>query len=373
MTAKNTKLCFILGTRPEIIKLSPIINICQKEGIAFFVIHTGQHYSPEMDQIFVNELGLKKPKYNIMTRSKGVLRQVSHIGRMLIKIEEIILKEEPTCVVTQGDTNTALAGILAANRTTMTKKFTGLSITTAHVEAGLRSYDRSMPEEVNRFMADHLSDYLFCPTKQESNTLCGEGIPRKKIHVTGNTIVDAVRRNSQLAKKRKESLKRQGFLDGEYGLLTLHRQENVNVKSRLVSIITGLNKVHDQFRFPIVFPIHPRTASLLKEHGIKLPIFVKVTSPLGYLDFLCLQIHAKLILTDSGGMQEEACVLKVPCVTLRDNTERPESVDVGANIVAGVMPDDIFQSVTAMLKRKRNWRNPFGDGRAAERILKRIL
>lgn len=372
MTARKPKLCFIFGTRPEIIKLSPVIKACEDSNIPFFVLHTGQHHSPEMDRIFIQELDLKAPKYAVKIRSRGALKQAEHIGKMLAKIEQIIIEEKPTCVITQGDTNTALAGALTANRIAMTEAFTGLSIKTAHVEAGLRSYDRSMPEEVNRFVVDHLSDYLFCPTKKEAAILRGEGVSRNKLHVTGNTIVDAVRRNAQLAKRRKAKLRQQGLLGKAYFLLTLHRQENVDVKSRFSSILSGLRKVHQQSRLPIIFPIHPRTVALLKRHNIKIPTFVEVIKPIGYLDFLCLQIHADLILTDSGGIQEESCVLKVPCVTLRDNTERPESVDVGANLVAGVTPDGILVAASVMLNRKRNWRNPFGDGKAAERIIKRV-
>lgn len=372
MTARKTKLCFIFGTRPEIIKLSPVIKMCEDRNIPFFVLHTGQHHSPEMDKIFIKELDLDDPKYAVKICSKGALKQAEHIGKMLAKIEQIIIDEKPTCVLTQGDTNTALAGTLTANRIAMTEAFTGMSIKTAHVEAGLRSYDRSMPEEVNRFVVDHLSDYLFCPTKKEVAILRGEGVSRNKIYVTGNTVVDAVRRNSQLAKRRKAKLHQQGLLVESYFLLTLHRQENVDVKSRFSSILSGLRKVYQQYRLPIIFPIHPRTVALLKKHNIKIPTFVEVIKPIGYLDFLCLQIHANLILTDSGGIQEEACVLKVPCVTLRDNTERPESVDVGANVVAGVTPDGILDAASVMLNRKCNWRNPFGDGKAAERIIKRV-
>lgn len=372
MTANKTKLCFIFGTRPEIIKLSPVIKACEDSNISFFVLHTGQHHSPEMDRIFIKELDLKEPKYAMKIRSKGALKQAEHIGKMLAKIEQIIIDEKPSCVLTQGDTNTALAGTLTANRIAMTEAFTGLSIKTAHVEAGLRSYDRSMPEEVNRFVADHLSDYLFCPTKKELTILREEGIHRNKLYVTGNTIVDAVRRNAQLAKQRKAKLRQQGLLGEAHFLLTLHRQENVDVKSRFSNIISGLRKVYKQFRLPIVFPIHPRTVAQLKKHSITIPAFVRTIKPIGYLDFLCLQIHADLILTDSGGVQEEACILKVPCVTLRDNTERPESVDVGANIIAGVTPDGILNAASVMLNRKRNWRNPFGDGKASERIIKRV-
>jgi len=372
MTARKTKLCFIFGTRPEIIKLSPVIKMCEDRNIPFFVLHTGQHHSPEMDKIFIKELDLDDPKYAVKICSKGALKQAEHIGKMLAKIEQIIIDEKPTCVLTQGDTNTALAGTLTANRIAMTEAFTGMSIKTAHVEAGLRSYDRSMPEEVNRFVVDHLSDYLFCPTKKEVAILRGEGVSRNKIYVTGNTVVDAVRRNSQLAKRRKAKLHQQGLLVESYFLLTLHRQENVDVKSRFSSILSGLRKVYQQYRLPIIFPIHPRTVALLKRHNIKIPTFVEVIKPIGYLDFLCLQIHANLILTDSGGIQEEACVLKVPCVTLRDNTERPESVEVGANVVAGVTPDGILDAASVMLNRKCNWRNPFGDGKAAERIIKRV-
>ena len=357
------KLAIIYGTRPEIIKLSPIIKLCEKRKIPFFCIHTGQHYSYDMDEVFFKELKLPLPKYKLHIHSGAPYKQGEHTGRMLIEIEKVLLKEMPYCVVVQGDTNTAFAGALCAEKISTTESYTGFHIKVAHVEAGLRSYDRSMPEETNRFVTDHLSDFLFTPTVKEKKILLKEGVPSSCIHVTGNTIVDAVK---QCCPKVKEKIK-------PYILLTLHRQENVDSKEVFSNIIKGLSKVANKFKLPVIFPMHPRTAKMLKKFKLKLPKCIKVIEPLGFLDFLSLETNAILAMTDSGGVQEESCILQVPCVTLRSNTERPETVDVGANMVAGTEPEKILRAATKMMKVKRNWKNPFGDGKAAERMLKIIL
>jgi len=205
------KLGIIYGTRPEIIKLSPIINLCQKRNIPFFCIHTGQHYSYDMDEVFFKELGLPAPSYKLHIRSKAPYMQGDHTGRMLIEMERVLLKEMPYCIVVQGDTNTAFAGALTAEKISTTESYTGFHIKVAHVEAGLRSYDRSMPEETNRFVADHLSDFLFTPTNKEKDILLKEGVPRSWIHITGNTIVDAVKTYIGLAKKKSTILKMLGL------------------------------------------------------------------------------------------------------------------------------------------------------------------
>jgi UDP-N-acetylglucosamine 2-epimerase (non-hydrolysing) len=239
-----------------------------------------------------------------------------------------------------------------------------------HVEAGLRSYDRLMPEEINRVVTDHVSDYLFAPTLGARKILRQEGIPDKKIFVTGNTIVDAVLQNLGIAKKKFRKLpygleEKQGYL-----LLTLHRQENVDDKNRLRAILGGLEKVSRHFKLPIIFPAHPRTLKMIKRFGLFLPKGVQVQKPEGFLGFLRLEESAELILTDSGGVQEESCILRVPCVTIRTSTERPETVPIGANVLAGYQSENILRCAKVMYGRKRNWKNPFGDGNASERILR---
>ncbi|MBI2846566.1 MAG: UDP-N-acetylglucosamine 2-epimerase (non-hydrolyzing) [Chloroflexi bacterium] len=352
------KTSIILGTRPEIIKMSPVIREYERQGLDYFILHTGQHYSYELDRIFFEELELPEAKYNLDVGSGPHGRQT---GKMLMDIEQVLLKERPEVVLVEGDTNTILAGALAACK---------LRIKVGHVEAGLRSYDRSMPEEINRMLADHVSDYLFAPTGGAKDILLGEGIPESKIFVTGNTIVDAVHQNLQLAERKSHILEKLHIQKGEYLLATVHRAENTNAVDRLEDILKGFDLVHKEFRLPIIFPIHPRTRGVMKEYGLEAPAGVMLLEPVGFLDFLQLEANARLVLTDSGGVQEETCILKVPCVTLRDNTERPETLKVGSNILVGANKDRILDGVKEMMGRDRVWGNPFGDGNAGERIVK---
>lgn len=367
------RFCFIYGTRPEIIKLSPVIRLCEQKKVSFFCIHTGQHYSYKMDEVFFRELQLPAPQYKFNIRSEVSYKQGKHTGRMLIKIEEILLKEMPYCILVQGDTNTVLAGALTAEKISTTENFTGFHIKVAHVEAGLRSYDRTMPEEINRFITDHISDFLFAPTIKEKEILLTEGVPKSWIHVTGNTIVDALKQYSNLAKQKSTILKNLGLEENSYILLTLHRQENVDSKKIFIDILKGLSKTASQLKLPIIFPMHPRTAKMLKKFGLKTPKCINVITPTGFLDFLWLEANAALVMTDSGGVQEETCILKRPCVTLRDNTERPETVDAGSNTIAGRNPESILEASVRMFNSKRIWKNPFGDGKTAQRILNVLL
>ncbi len=367
------KLCFVYGTRPEIIKLSPVIKLCRKRKIPFFCIHTGQHWSYGLDRIFFKELDLPTPEYRLSIKSKAPFRQGDHTGRMLIALEDIMLEEMPYCAVVHGDTNSTLAGALTAEKISTTESYTGFHIKVAHVEAGLRSYDRTMPEETNRFIADHLSDFLFVPTVKEKKILRKEGVPASWIYKTGNTIVDTVKQCVGIAGQKSRILKRLEMSKGTYVLLTLHRQENVDSKKNFQDILKGLKGVNSALKLPVIFPMHPRTAKMLDKFKLRIPHGVKVIDPVGFLDFLWLETNAALIMTDSGGVQEEACTLKVGCVTLRENTERPETVEVGSNVIAGTKPEDIVKASKRMLKSKRNWRNPLGDGKASERILKVLM
>ena len=259
----------------------------------------------------------------------------------------------------EGDTNSVLAGALSATK---------LHIKVGHVEAGLRSYDRQMPEEINRILADHCSDYLFAPTEKAKSILLGEGIPEQKIFVTGNTIVDAVYQNLQIASEKGNALDNLHLKPKEYFLVTLHRQENVDNRTRFTSILEGLERVAEKFQQPIVYPIHPRARSRMSEFDLASKK-INLIDPVDYLSFLQLETNARLVLTDSGGVQEEACILRVPCVTLRDNTERPETIEVGSNILAGASPDKILECTELMLSRETKWENPFGDGKAGKRIV----
>ena len=352
------KISIILGTRPEIIKMSPIIRECKNSKINCFVLHTGQHYSYNLDKLFFEELELPKPKYNLDIGSGTHAEQT---GKMMIGIEKILKKERPDIILVEGDTNTVLAGALAAYK---------LYIKVGHIEAGLRSYDRRMPEEINRILTDHCSDILFAPTEKAKQILINEGIEEKKIFVTGNTIVDAVYQNLELANKKSNILKNLNFTGKDYILVTAHREENVEDKLKLKGILEGLEKTNKKFNFPIIYSIHPRTKKKIKEFNLKVPEGVKLIEPLGFLEFLQLEANAKLVLTDSGGVQEETCILKVPCVTLRDNTERPETLEVGSNILAGTNPEKIVECAELMINKEGDWKNPFGDGKTGKKILK---
>ncbi len=353
------KVCFVLGTRPEIIKLSPVIRECERKDIPFFIIHTNQHYSSEMDGSFFQELHLPKPTYNLDIHETLHGRMV---GRMLESIERVLLKENPSLVFVQGDTNTVLAGGLASAK---------LQIPVGHVEAGLRSYDRTMPEEINRVLVDHVSDYLFCPTQKQADIALGEGIEKKKIYVTGNTVVDAVQQNIQRA---EQDMRYSHYKKEKYMLLTMHRPSNVDNPDTLRQIVEALYTVSRDQEKKIYFPIHPRTIQALQRAKIVLDSACIVQmAPFQYLEMLVAQKYAHLILTDSGGVQEEACILKTPCVTIRNTTERPETVEVGANVVAGVTKNGILQAVQKIESVSKDWTNPFGNGDAAEKIIDAVL
>ena len=354
------RIAIILGTRPEIIKMSPLIRECEKQGIDYYILHTGQHYSFEMDKVFFNDLKLPVPEYNL---DVGSGLHGEQTAKMISGIEEILTHDTPDVVLVQGDTNTVLAGALAASK---------LHIKVGHVEAGLRSFDRNMPEEINRVVADHISDYLFAPTENSKDYLLSEGIPEKKIFVTGNTVVDSVYQNLKISKQTRHTLPALNLKKGEFFLTTVHRAENTDKKERLSSILAGFGQIYRAFRLPIIFPAHPRTVKMINEFGLEIPEGTKVIDPVGYLDFLQLEGGAKLILTDSGGLQEEGCILGVPCITLRNNTERPETVDVGANIVAGVS-GNIAQLAKKMTASELRWDNPYGNGNTAELTINRII
>lgn len=347
------KIAVVLGTRPEIVKMSPIIKKLENRGLDFFILHTGQHYSCNMDKVFFEQLNLPKPKYNLEV---GSGTHAEETGKMLIGIEKVLQTEKPTIVLVEGDTNTVLAGALAASK---------LLIKVGHVEAGLRSYDREMPEEINRILADHISEYLFAPTEKAKENLLKEGIAKEKVFITGNTIVDAVMQNLKLA----EEIELPKEAGDEYFLVTLHRQENVDSEERLRKILKGLEKVAKEFKTTMLYPIHPRTRKRLAQFNISISNSIRLVEPLDYLTFLKLLSNARLVFTDSGGVQEEACILKVPCVTLRYNTERPETLEVGANTLAGAEPEKIVEKARIMTSKKRDWVNPFGDGKSGERII----
>lgn len=337
--------------------MSPIIRECQSQGLDYFILHSGQHYSYNLDKVFFTELGLPEARYNLDVGSGS---HAEETGKILAGVERILLAEKPDVVQVEGDTNTVLAAALAASK---------LHIRVGHIEAGLRSGDKNMPEEINRSLTDHVSDYLFAPTEQSRQNLLLEGIATDKVFVTGNTIVDAMYHSLDIIHSGLSTLNKLRLNRSEYFIVTAHRQENVDVKPRLKGILDGLGLVYNEFHLPIIYPVHPRTQRKMEEFGLNTPGGVELISPLGFLEFLQLEKNARLILTDSGGVQEEACVLHTPCVTLRDNTERPETVEVAANVLAGCEPDRILEAAKQMMHRNREWGNPFGDGKAGERIM----
>lgn len=352
-------IAIVLGTRPEIIKMSPVIRECERRQLDYFVLHTGQHYSYEMDRVFFEELELPQPEYNLDVGSGSHAEQT---GKIMAGIERVLIKERPNVILVQGDTNTVMAGALAASK---------LHIKVGHIEAGLRSFDRTMPEEINRVVADHISDYLFAPTKTARDNLLKEGIDDSKISVTGNTIVDSVYQNREIAKRKVNVLEDLGLEPKGYFLVTAHRAENVDNKDRLGEILKGLELIGQEFSLPVVFPVHPRTKKMMESFGFEFD-GVKAIDPIGFLEFLQLEANARLILTDSGGVQEETCILGVPCVTLRDNTERPETLDVGSNILAGARAEKMLEGAQIMLNKGNGWKNPFGDGTSGEIIVKLV-
>ncbi len=359
------KIATILGTRPEIIKMAPIIDEISKRGIDQIVLHTGQHYDKEMSDNFFRDLEIQTPDYNIHIGSGTHGKQT---GRMMQGIEEVLLEEKPDIVLVQGDTNAVLAGALVASK---------LHIAIGHVEAGLRSFDMTMPEEVNRRAADVTSTMYFIPTENSAINLLAEGFSHENLIITGNTVVDACFRHLEIAKKRgfeEQSLASLDIENMENILtLTMHRAENVDVKERVINIIGALKELSDM---NIIFPIHPRTKNTLENFGLFDELnnldHVHIVKPLGYLDFLLLTSKSTLILTDSGGLQEEAITLDVPALTLRYNTERPETVTAGGNILVGSNKEAILENANKILNDKefadkmRNAPNPYGMGNSAK-------
>lgn len=352
------KIALVLGTRPEIIKMAPLIRACQKSETDFFVIHSNQHYSREMDALIFEDLELPKPEYNLEVGSGDHGEQT---GKILQRIEQVFKKENPTHVIVQGDTNTTLAGALAARK---------LAIPVGHLEAGLRSFDPRMPEETNRTLVDHMSDFCFTPTPETEKHLHKEGISDKKIHCIGNTVTDAVLQHITIAEKKSTILSKLNLSEKKFVLVTAHRAENIDEPAKLQDFINTFDQIATLHNLPIIFPIHPRTKKNLTQNNIDLPDSITELEPLGYLDMLTLIKNAQFVVTDSGGLQEEACILQTKCITIRDNTERPETVAVGGNIIAGTTPDSILHAVEEMTNRQVTWSNPFGDGTTAEKCIK---
>jgi len=353
----------IIGTRPEIIKMAPLIPRIDAT-FEHVLVHTGQHYDYHMSEVFFKELGLRRCDFDLNVGSYSPPKQ---IGSILIRLDEVIQKVNPQSIIVLGDTNSSLAGALAASKH---------KIPIIHIESGLRSFDKMMPEEINRVVIDHMSETLFAPSKLTVKNLGQEGIS-KNVFMVGNTIVDACLKSLPAASESKV-YERFGLGVDDYVVITLHREANTEEK-KLRNIVQALTRMP---KFKFIFPIHPRTRQKLTKMNLSKKIVrsknVCVTTPLSYLNFLCLLKNSRFVLTDSGGIQEEAITIKVPCLTLRENTERWETVHLGANKLIGTEPKNIINE-TRIAWHDREWKkrvlrlkNPYGDGKSAERIIERL-
>lgn len=352
-----TDILIVVGTRPEVIKMAPVVRALQKHRCNFTFVHSGQHHDYNLSLQFIEELGLPKPDYSLKVREMSPAAQT---GRMMITVERVVKKEKPRLMLIEGDTNTILATALAGLKQ---------NVPVGHVEAGLRSYDLRMPEEHNRRMVDQASTYLFAPTEKAKENIIRENV-WGEIYVTGNTVIDAVLQHFPLAEKKSRIMEQVKF-EG-YALATAHRMENVDDSRVLRNFVEAFM----ESPIPIVYPIHPRTKKRLRQYNMWRKISssenVQILPPVGYFDFLLLMKNCKLILTDSGGLQEEATAppIRKPVLVMRLSTERPEAVEAGFAKVAGTERENILTAVTEILKEKVELpiESPFGDGDAGEKI-----
>ena len=351
----------VVGTRPEIIKMAPLIRALQKSKIPFTFVHCGQHYDYEMSQQFVEELELPKPDYSYKVKAYS---QGHQTARIIANGERLLKKAKPALVLVEGDTNGVLATSLASVK---------LGIPVGHVEAGLRSFDLRMPEEHNRRLTDHISTYLFAPTKNAENNLKRESV-WGKIYVTGNTVIDAVMQHIPIAERKSKIMDAIHF--EKFALATAHRAENVDDPE----VLKNLMEAFMESPIPIVYPMHPRTKKRLKQNRVYAKIKksknLQILPPIGYLDFLMLMKRCEMILTDSGGIQEEATApqIRKPVLVLRLSTERPEAVEAGFAKVVGTEKQDILEAIEETLKKQNDLpsNSPYGDGKAAEKIVEII-
>ena len=349
-------ICSVVGARPNFMKMAPVVEEVRKRGIPHYLVHTGQHYDDNMSRVFFDELEMPRPDVDLGVGSDTPARQTA---RIMVAFKEVCRGMRPDLILVGGDVNSTAAVALVSAKE---------GIPLGHVEAGLRSFDRTMPEEANRVVTDHLSDYLFTTEESANENLAREGIPRERVHFVGNCMVDTLKKHVVVSVDRAPWATF-GLSPGEYALLTLHRPSNVDSTEALVGIMETINGV--AARLPVLFPVHPRTRGRLASAGITPTNQVRFCEPLPYLTFLGLMAKARLVLTDSGGIQEETTALGIPCLTLRLNTERPVTLTLGTNRLVGISAETIQSSVEEILAGR--WaagrKVPLWDGRASARIV----
>lgn len=354
------KIAICLGTRPEIIKLAPVIKELDLRRVDYLIIHTNQHYDYQMDQIFFKELGLRIPDFNINAAAN------SHslmLAKMLPEIEKILLNEKVDSILVQGDTNSTLAGALAASK---------IGVKIIHLEAGARSFDKSMPEEINRILVDSITDIFLTATETDKKNLVKEGVAPDKIEVVGSTILES----AALAEERISESRLEGFkiTPKKYALVTIHRASNVDTQENLQQVMEQLEFAQREYYQgkKFIWPMHPRTKSKISEYNLQLPGFIQVIEPVGYLDLIALTKYALIVFTDSGGVQEEAFSLKVPCVTLRDITEWVYTVEKKGNFTVGYHKKKMKLALNFFKDQTPDWTSPYAKG-IAQRVVDLIL
>lgn len=346
------KIALAVGTRPEFIQIEPLIRELAKRDINYIFIHSGQHYDYELDKIFFEEMNLPSPTHYL---GIGTRFPAEQIGNIMIKSEKIFLQEKPDILLISGDTNTTLAVSMAANKS---------KIKVGHIEAGMRSFDRYMPEEINRIIVDNISDFLFSPTKAGMINLSNAGII-KNVFFVGDIMLESILYYHEIINNEAKILTELNLTSKEYILLTIHREANTDNINRLNNIISSISNIE----CPVIFPAHPRTKKQIKNHNIKLPSNFKLIAPTGYFEFLRLIRHSYKVLTDSGGVQKQAFFLSKPCITLRPNTEWIETVENGWNILVDDRKKDILEAIKNFNPNGKPKLNCFGDGKTAQKII----
>jgi UDP-N-acetylglucosamine 2-epimerase (non-hydrolysing) len=362
------KICIVLSTRPEIIKLAPIIKILKSKKEKFFLVNTNQHYINIMSKVFFDYFNIPKPKYNINAPTKT---HGAFFSKTINAIEKILFKEKPDYLIVQGDTNTALAGSLAGSIFNRRFLDSNQKIKIVHVESGLRSFDEKMPEEINRKLVDALSNILFPPTDFDLKNLKNERLSNKKIYKVGNTISDVIK--AYLPKIRKNKiLKKLNLNKKKYFLVTLHRPECVDNIANFKKLLNTFERIGKIFNTKFIFSVHPRTQNILNKMNRKNFKYISLLKPLEYLDFMKLMIDSRIIFTDSGGLQEEASIIGVPCITLRTTTERQITLIKKTNIITGYNQKKILDATKKFYNKKMKKNNFFGNGNVSKKIYNKL-